>query len=104
MLKKYGNNYRTVFSSEYEVYINNESNGTPRLNRVAREILFKYCTYAKQYRDKLSINPQYRKLLDAWRISQDEKLHTLDLFSRKILTMTKELPEEVKKETEYLNL
>lgn len=104
VLKKYGNNYRTVFSSEYEVYINNESNGTPRLNRVAREILFKYCTYAKQYRDKLSINPQYRKLLDAWRISQDEKLHTLDLFSRKILTMTKELPEEVKKETEYLNL
>ncbi|MBE6100438.1 MAG: hypothetical protein E7197_10375 [Anaerovibrio sp.] len=103
-LKKYGNNYRNIFTSEYEIFINNESNGILRLNRVAREILFKYCTFSKAYRDKLSINPQYRKLMDAWRISQDEKEHTLDLFSRKILTMVDELPEEVKLETEYLKL
>ncbi len=103
-LKKYGNNYRSVFASEYELYINNESNGIPKLNRVAREILFKYCTLSKKYRDALSVNPQYRKLLDAWRISQDEKEHTLDLFSRKILTMTKELPKEVQLEAEYLKL
>ena len=103
-LKKYGNNYRNIFTSEYEIFINNESNGILRLNRVAREILFKYCTFSKAYRDKLSINPQYRKLLDAWRISQDDKEHTLDLFSRKILTMVDELPVEVQMETEYLKL
>ncbi|MBR2143716.1 hypothetical protein [Anaerovibrio sp.] len=105
-LKKYGNNYRSVFASEYEMYINNESGGIPRLNKVAREILFKYCTFSKKYRQSLSTNPQYRKLLDAWHISQDDKEHTLELFSRRILSTTKskELPKEVQLEAEYLKL
>ncbi|MCR5176678.1 MAG: hypothetical protein K6C05_07470 [Anaerovibrio sp.] len=104
ILKRYGNNYRSVFAYEYELYVNSESNGLPKLNKVAREILFKYCTFTRKYRDILSINPQYRPLMDAWRIRQDEKEHTLDIFSRQILTMTDSLPKEVQLEAEYIKL
>ena len=103
-LKRSGNNYRSVFSSEYETYIKNESEGLPRLNKVAREILFKYCTFSKKYRDTLSINPQYRPLIDRWNVLHVEKKRTIDLFARKILTMADNLPEEVTMQTEFLKL
>ncbi len=103
-LKRNGNNYRNVFSAEYEMYIKNEAEGLPRLNKVAREILFKYCTLSKQYRDNLSINPQYKPLIERWNVQHGEKKRTIDLFSRKILTMTDKLPEEVTMQAEYLKL
>ena len=102
VLKRCGNNYRNVFSSEYELYIKNESEGLPRLNKVAREILFKYCTLSKQYRDNLLINPQYKPLIERWTVLQKDKKRTLDLFARKILTMTDKLPEEVSIQNEFL--
>lgn len=103
-LKRNGNNYRNVFSAEYELYIKNESEGLPRLNKVAREILFKYCTLSKQYRDNLNINPQYKPLIERWTVLHGERKRTLDLFTRKILTMTDKLPEEVCMQTEFLKL
>ncbi len=103
-LKRNNNSYGNVFAADYEVFIKQESEGLPRLNKVAREILFKYCTFSNRVRENLSINPQYRPLLERWRIQHEEKLRTLELFSRKILTMTDTLPEEVQMETAYLNL
>ncbi|WP_295155807.1 hypothetical protein [Selenomonas sp. AE3005] len=103
-LKRNNNSYSNVFAAEYETFINQESEGLPRLNKVSRGILFKYCTFSHRVREAISINPQYRPLLDRWRIQHDEKLRTLELFSRKILTMTETLPEEVKNEIEYLRL
>ena len=102
VLKRNGNNYRSVFSSEYEMYIKNESEGLPRLNKVAREILFKYCTLSKKYRDALSINPQYKSLIERWKVLHGEKKRTMDLFARKVLTMTDKLPEEIQMQADFL--
>ena len=103
-LKRKNNNYRSVFSSEYEQYIKNESEGLPRLNKVAREILFKYCTFSQKYRNALNINPQYKPLIDRWTILHGEKKRTLDLFARRILTMTDTLPQEVTMQADFLKL
>ena len=103
-LKRKNNNYRSVFSSEYEQYIKNESEGLPRLNKVAREILFKYCTFSQKYRNALNINPQYKPLIDRWTILHGEKKRTLDLFARKILTQTDTLPQEVARQADFLKL
>jgi hypothetical protein len=103
-LKRKNNNYRSVFSSEYEQYIKNESEGLPRLNKVAREILFKYCTFSQKYRNALNINPQYRPLIDRWTVLHGERKRTLDLFARKILTQTDTLPQEVAKQADFLKL
>ncbi|BAL83869.1 hypothetical protein SELR_21610 [Selenomonas ruminantium subsp. lactilytica TAM6421] len=103
-LKRWGNSYSKVFAAEYEQFVKNESEGLPRLNKVAREILFKYCTFGREYRDALSINPQYKPLIDRWNIAHDDKVRTLDLFARRILGQVKELPEEVQLEKDFLKL
>ena len=103
-LKRHGNSYSKVFAAEYEQFVKNESEGLPRLNKVSREILFKYCTFGRSYRDTLSINPQYKPLIDRWNIAHDEKQRTFELFTRRILGQIPELPEEMKLEEEYLKL
>ena len=103
-LKRNSNSYSNVFASEYEMFLKAESEGLPRLNKVSREILFKYCTFSQAYRDKLLINPQYKPLIERWLAGRDDRVRTLELFSRRILTQTKELPEEVQIEAEYLKL
>lgn len=103
-LKRCGNNYGKVFAAEYEQFIKNESEGLPRLNKVAREILFKYCTFSRDYREALAINPQYRPLIDRWNIAHEDKVRTLELFSRKILGQTSDLPVEIRQETAFLKL
>jgi len=43
-------------------------------------------------------------LIDRWNIAHDEKLRTFELFTRRILGQTPELPEEMKLEDAYLKL
>ena len=45
-LKKYSNNYKNVFIADYLSYIKFESAGSPRLNKVSREILFTFCPFS----------------------------------------------------------
>ena len=53
LISKYRNRLREIFTSEYEIWICNESNGNPRLNRVARSIFFKHCPFSRQIREQL---------------------------------------------------
>ncbi len=63
-LKKFSNNFKHVFIADYLSYIKYESAGSPRLNKVAREILFTFCPFSKEIREKLSDNPQYSELIN----------------------------------------
>ena len=103
-LRRNSNNYRNVFVGDYELFIRNESQGLPRLNKVARDILFRYCTFSRKYRDILATNPQYQPLMDRWNVKHGTRAHLLDVFTRKIQTMTDTLPPEVEAETVFLNM
>ena len=103
-LQKQHNNYKNVFVAEYEMYINNEAFGLPRLNKVARDILFRYCTFSTKYRDAMAAKPQYQPLMERWSIRQEAKKRSLDIFTRKILSTTTSLPPEVESEMTFLNL
>ena len=103
-LRRNSNNYRNVFVADYELFIKNEALGLPRLNKVAREILFRYCTFSRKYREALSLNPQYQPLMERWNVKQGTKDHLLDVFTRKIQTMTDRLPTEVRKEAEFMKM
>jgi hypothetical protein len=104
VLRRNSNNYRNVFVADYELFIKNEALGLPRLNKVAREILFRYCTFSRKYREALSLNPQYQPLMERWNVKQGTKDHLLDVFTRKIQTMTDRLPTEVRKEAEFMKM
>ena len=101
-LQKKQNNFKNVFVAEYEMYINQESAGLPKLNKVARDILFRYCTFSEKYREALGGKPQYQPLIERWRVRQDAKRHSLDLFIRKILSATDALPPEVASELDFM--
>lgn len=62
-LKKYSNNYRNMFVGDYLTYIRYEAEGSLRLNKTAREMLFTFCPFSKEVRQKLSDNPQFTELI-----------------------------------------
>lgn len=57
------NSFKNVFVSDYITWVRYESQGSPRLNRVAKEIMFKYCPFSKAIRSKLSSNPMYADMV-----------------------------------------
>lgn len=56
---KHHNKTRDIFTADYEMWINNESKGNPRLNKVSRGILFKHCPFSKGIREQLERQPMY---------------------------------------------
>ena len=60
-MAKAKNNYREVFVKDYINWIKYESKGSFRLNKVSREILIKYCPFAKSIRANLAMNPVYQQ-------------------------------------------
>ncbi len=53
------NSYREVFVMDYVNWIKYESAGGFRLNKVSRDILIKYCPFAKNIRNYLKSNPMF---------------------------------------------
>lgn len=105
-LQKARNDYKKVFVAEYEKYIQNEAFGLPRLNKVAREILFRYCTLSKKFRKALASNPQFQPLMARWDVTQGAKAHSMDLLVRKVRRMKpeEELPKEIMEQAKFLKL
>lgn len=77
---RYHNRLRDIFTSEYKIWINNESKGNPRLNRVARSIFFKFCPFSKDIRDQLSKQPIYTDLIRQTNFQKAK--HTKELENR----------------------
>lgn len=59
---KFHGKTRDIFTSDYETWINNESKGNVRLNKVARGILYKYCPFCKTVREQLEKQPMYTEM------------------------------------------
>jgi hypothetical protein len=51
-----------MFTSDYETWINNESKGNVRLNKVVRSIMYKYCPFNKSIREQLEKQPMYSEM------------------------------------------
>lgn len=103
-LMKTKNNYKEMFVLDYTSWILYESTGSPRLNKVARNILFTYCPFTKEIRAILETNPIYREILDRYRIKNAQKVHHLDIVRQKIFNLHRPLPEEIEDEYTFVNL
>ncbi len=53
---------KDIFTSDYDTWINYESKGVLRLNKVARSILFRYCILPKEDRNALAKQPAFSDL------------------------------------------
>ncbi|NLV36297.1 MAG: hypothetical protein GXY17_06455 [Clostridiaceae bacterium] len=63
LITRYNNRLRDIFTSDYKIWINSESKGNPRLNKVARSIFFKFCPFSKDIRNQLEKQPIYTDLI-----------------------------------------
>ena len=90
------NNYRTMFVSDYMTWLLYESAGSPRLNKVARIILFTYCPFKKEVREKIGANPLYKQATERYNIMNSKVLHRISLLYRKLENTPDGVPEEIR--------
>lgn len=68
------NNYRDVFVYDYVNWIRFESKGSFRLNKISRDILARYCPFAKSMRNELKVNPLYQASITRYDMDMGKKL------------------------------
>lgn len=78
LTSKYQNKLRDIFTSDYELWINNESKGNPRMNKVARSIFFKYCPFSKEIRSQLEKQPIYIDSVNLFKVHTTKHVRELE--------------------------
>ncbi len=101
-LKKFSNNYKNVFIADYLAYIKFEAASSPRLNKVAREILFTFCPFAKELREKIGDNPQYTELINHYNTRIANTAKPVAMAIAKLKKDDIPIPEVLTKQIEHL--
>ena len=101
-MQKAKNSFKEMFIRDYESWIIYEGSGSPRLNKVARTILFTHCPFAKEVRDKLKANPLYKEMMDRYGVKQSQKVHHMDNLIQKVKNSGAEVPEEIADQRAFL--
>ena len=94
-LQRAKNSFKEMFVRDYILWILFESAGSPRLNKVARRILFTYCPQSKDIREKLKANPLYGDLLQRYDLKNTQKIHRLEQVRQKTPSSAKLINEEI---------
>lgn len=102
-LQRAKNSFKEMFVRDYMIWVLFEGEGSPRLNKVARSILFTYCPFSSEAVRRISMNPLYAELLDRRRIRIGQGLHHLDALERKIIGSGATVPQCMNEERYYLS-
>jgi hypothetical protein len=97
------NSFKEAFIQDYIAYMSYEKNGIPKLNKVSRSIFFEYCPFTKEYREKLGRNPLYTEALNSYVLHIKRDLHRYELIEKKFEANNQKLPDEIKRQIEFLN-
>lgn len=98
------NSSKAVFVSDYMNYVVYESAGSLRLNKVSRDIIFRFCPFTKEIRDKLQTSsPAYQKLIERYDIKLAQKLRLMEIVYSKIEKAGAAVPAEIKHQREFLD-
>ncbi len=101
-MQKAKNSYKEMFIRDYEAWILYEGTGSPRLNKVARNILFTYCPFSREIRTRLMVNPLYKDTMSRYDIKLSQKIHHYDNIFQKLKNTGAAIPKELQKQREYL--
>lgn len=101
-LQKAKNSIKEMFVMDYMMWIAFEGKGAPRLNKLARAILFTYCPFAVSARNTLRQHPLYKDLIERYQLTLNQKQHHLDMLCTKIEKTGADIPEEIQRQREFL--
>lgn len=102
-MQKAKNNFKEMFIRDYDSWILYEGAGSPRLNKIARAILFDYCPFSKEIRDKLKANPLYKETMDRYDIKLAQTIHHYDNLFQKLKNVGVPVPPEIRAQRDYLD-
>lgn len=103
-LVKAKNNYREVFVKDYQNWIKFEARGSFRLNKVSRDILFRYCPFAKSIRKTLAANPMYQNMFEKFDIFKGRELRHINNVYDKYQKSGGELTEAMQENLDFYEL
>jgi len=93
------NNYREVFVKDYVNFMKYESKGSYRLNRIARDILVRYCPFTKEIRTELKSNPMYTNSMSRYEVETAKKMQRIvgvyEKYKKAGGTITQELRDNL---------
>ena len=104
LLKSSRNNMREAFTKQYTIWINFEAKGSIRLNKSERNILAKYCPFAKKYRDNVAGHPMFEQSVSKHNVKVSQELHHLHMVFDKYEKNGGVVPEEVRMGMKYLQM
>ncbi len=103
-LQRGRNNYREVFVKDYQNWIKFESKGSFRLNKIAREILLKYCPFSKPIREELKANPMYQNAFQRYDILNAKALQRITAVFSRYQKAGGKITQEIRNHLDYYNL
>ncbi len=103
-MQKAKNSFKEMFIRDYEAWIIYEGAGSPRLNKVSRTILFTYCPFSKEVRNRLKANPLYKETMDRYDIKLGQKIHHYNNLFQKLKNIGAEIPPELEKQRRFLDM
>lgn len=103
-LQKSKNNFREVFVKDYQSWINYEAKGSFRVNKVSRDILFRYCPFSKKIRQELKINPMYRDMFEKFEMMADRAAKRLDMLYDRYKKKGGQITKDLQCNREFYNL
>lgn len=77
------NNFREVFVLDYVNWIKYESQGSFRLNKLARDMLTRYCPFSHEIRNSLSSNPLFQNAFGKLEIENAKSIKRLQALYTK---------------------
>lgn len=96
------NSYKELFIFDYVIWVLYESEASPRLNKVVRGILSRYCPFKSGTRKMLASNPNFSEFMERFEIKNNQRIHRIDLIIQKLTHTGISVPDEIKREREFL--
>ncbi len=101
--KKFRNSSKEMFVRDYIDYIQFESAGSLRLNKLARAVLFKYCPFPLEIRQKISTNQIYKDLTERYDVKRAQAMRISDLQLQRIEKSGQSVPTPLLQHRAFLN-
>lgn len=100
-LQRAKNSFKEMFVRDYIIWVLFEGTGSPRLNKVARRILFSYCPFSASMNNMLEQNPLYSELLSRQKVLSGQRLHHLDMLLQKMRNANTRIPDTLEAERNF---
>ena len=100
-LQRAKNSFKEMFVRDYIIWVLFEGTGSPRLNKVARRILFAYCPFSASMNNMLEQNPLYSELLSRQKVLNGQRVHHLDVLIQKMRNSNIQVPATLEAERKF---